>query len=195
MHGGFRVIATSPGSIGEGVGGHIFDDGIENHAITSRGDEGRVGFKFGENMIVRVHGIETDQNFPVFLAMPRTCSITFGSMEEPSIIWMRLNIGWASIASRLCGRISISIPKTFRSVRLGFIISFPVAIASAISRSASIEALKMSDPPWAIPVSMIRSGFTCQMISCIATMSWGYWMMGRPSHENYRNTWAKSNQA
>src|SRR4051812_36472673 len=30
---------------------------------------------------------------------------------------------------------------------------------------------------------MITAGLTCQMISWAAMMSWGYWMIGRPSHE------------
>ena len=44
-----------------------------------------------------------------------------------------------------------------------------------------MEALKIREPPCAIPVSMIRSGFTDQISSCMATMSCGYWMIGRPS--------------
>ena len=43
-----------------------------------------------------------------------------------------------------------------------------------------MEALKISEPPWAMPVSMIRSGLIGQISSCIATMSCGYWMIGRP---------------
>ena len=46
-----------------------------------------------------------------------------------------------------------------------------------------MEALRIKEPPCAIPASMIRSGLTCQISSCIATMSCGYWMMGRPSDE------------
>ena len=49
--------------------------------------------------------------------------------------------------------------------------------------SSSIDAEKISEPPCAMPVSMIRSGCTDQISSCIATMSCGYWMIGRPSHE------------
>src|SRR6266571_3900868 len=30
---------------------------------------------------------------------------------------------------------------------------------------------------------MIRAGLTCQIISWVAMMSCGYWMIGRPSHE------------
>ena len=49
--------------------------------------------------------------------------------------------------------------------------------------NSSIEAEKISEPPWAMPVSTIRSGCTRQISSCIATMSCGYWMIGRPSQE------------
>jgi 3-deoxy-D-manno-octulosonic-acid transferase len=62
--------------------------------------------------------------------------------------------------------------------------SMPSTLASCAppqaAFSSSMAALKISEPPWAIPVSMIRSGCTRQMISCIATMSCGYWMIGRP---------------
>ena len=34
------------------------------------------------------------------------------SIEEPSIIVMRLNIGCASMATRLCARMSMSTPMT-----------------------------------------------------------------------------------
>ena len=51
-----------------------------------------------------------------------------------------------------------------------------------MSSSASMDA-KMSDPPWAMPVSMIRSGWTRQINSCMATMSCGYWMIGRDIQE------------
>ena len=34
-----------------------------------------------------------------------------------------------------------------------------------------------------MPVSTIRSGWSDQISSCIATMSCGYWMIGRPSQE------------
>ena len=47
--------------------------------------------------------------------------------------------------------------------------------------SSSIDAEKISEPPWAMPVSTIRSGWSDQISSCIATMSCGYWMIGRPS--------------
>ena len=41
-----------------------------------------------------------------------------------------------------------------------------------------------------MPVSMMRSGLTRQMSSCMATMSWGYWMIGRPSQEKlYEYLW------
>src|SRR5262245_3711768 len=34
-----------------------------------------------------------------------------------------------------------------------------------------------------MPVSMIRSGRISQISSCMAIISWGYWMMGRPMQE------------
>ncbi len=42
-------------------------------------------------------------------------------------------------------------------------------------------ALMTIEPPYAIPVSMMRSGFTRQASSCIATVSCGSWMIGTPS--------------
>ena len=79
---------------------------------------------------------------------------------------MRLNIGCSSMATRLCARMSMSTPTTRPSP----------------PSSSSIEAVKMSEPPWAMPVSTITSGFAFQMISCSATTSCGHWMTGRPSH-------------
>jgi len=49
--------------------------------------------------------------------------------------------------------------------------------------SCSIEADITTEPPWATPVSITRSGFTAQMISCIASASVGNWIIGRPSQE------------
>ena len=56
----------------------------------------------------------------------------------------------------------------------------PLSIASVTSSKASIEALRISEPPWAMPVSMMRSGFTAQTTSWKLTMSAGSWMIGRP---------------
>ena len=39
---------------------------------------------------------------------------------------------------------------------------------------SNIDAEKIIEPPWAIPVSIIKSGCTCQIISCIAIISDGY---------------------
>ena len=58
--------------------------------------------------------------------------------------------------------------------------SIPIASRSPPS-SASIDAEKTSEPPWAIPVSTITSGCVRQMISCSAIMSCGNWIAGRPS--------------
>ena len=76
----------------------------------------------------------------------------------------------------------MSIPRTFRFEAAGFKV-LPLSIASFMSRSASIDALKISEPPWAIPVSMIRSGLIDQTSSYTATISWGYWIIGRPCQE------------
>ena len=76
------------------------------------------------------------------------------------------------MAARLCARMSMSTPTTSAS-----------AGPPHAALSSSIEAENTSEPPWAMPVSMIRSGCTCQISSCIATMSCGYWMIGRPSQE------------
>ena len=88
------------------------------------------------------------------------------SIEEPSIIVMRLNIGCSSMATRLCARMSMSTPMTRPSP----------------PSSSSIEEVKMSEPPWAMPVSTITSGFVLQMISWSAMTSCGHWITGRPSH-------------
>ena len=45
-----------------------------------------------------------------------------------------------------------------------------------------MDALKTRDPPCAIPVSIIKSGLTFQIISCTATISWGYWIIGLDNH-------------
>src|SRR5437763_1459230 len=44
-----------------------------------------------------------------------TCPTTPGSIDEPSIMWMRRNSGCASMAARLCARMSTSTPTTKRS--------------------------------------------------------------------------------
>ena len=51
-----------------------------------------------------------------------------------------------------------------------------IALRRQFSRSGLLRffAEKMSEPPWAIPVSMIRSGRVDQMISCTAIRSWGH---------------------
>ena len=87
------------------------------------------------------------------------------SIDEPSIIVMRLDSGWRSIASRLCARMSMSTPITRPSP----------------PSSSSIDAEKISEPPCAMPVSTMTCGRTRQMTSWIATMSCGNWMIGRPS--------------
>ena len=101
-------------------------------------------------------------------------------MLEPWIIWIREAMGCASMAARLWARMSMSMPRTLRFDLLGSI-TVPDSMASHMSRRANIEALKISEPPWAMPVSMMRSGLICQISSCMATMSWGNWMIGRPS--------------
>ena len=55
----------------------------------------------------------------------------------------------------------------------------------AIESHPMAKRIKMIEPPWAMPHSMTRSGLTCQMISCIAIMSCGSWMIGRPIHEKW----------
>ncbi|MNT80437.1 hypothetical protein D3C72_2198900 [compost metagenome] len=92
---------------------------------------------------------------------------------------MRLAMGWDSMAARLWARMSMSTPSTLRREARGSIV-VPASMASLMSRSASSEALSTSEPPWAMPVSMMRSGRTRHTSSCMATMSCGYWMIGRP---------------
>jgi len=46
---------------------------------------------------------------------------------------------------------------------------------------STIPARKRTDPPRAIPVSMMMSGFVDQMTSCVAMTSAGIWMIGTPS--------------
>ena len=78
----------------------------------------------------------------------------------------------------------LKISAMFPTLRFDFFGSIvdPASIPSHRSRRASMEALMISEPPCAIPVSMIRSGFIRQTSSCIATISCGYWIIGRPSH-------------
>ena len=59
-----------------------------------------------------------------------------------------------------------------------------VVVEKVLDPYRNVEALKISEPPWAIPVSIIRSGRTVQINSCMATISCGYWMIGRPSQSN-----------
>ena len=87
---------------------------------------------------------------------------------------MRRASGWASMAARLWARMSMSTPTTRAS-----------AGPPQAALTSSIEAENTSEPPWAMPVSMMRSGCTAQISSCIATMSCGYWMIGRPSHSKW----------
>ena len=70
---------------------------------------------------------------------------------------IRRIIGWASIAARLFARMSISTPTTS---------AFGGPPDAAFSSSS--DAQRISEPPWAMPVSTIRSGFRTQTSSCIA---------------------------
>jgi hypothetical protein len=69
------------------------------------------------------------------------------------------------MAARLCARMSTSTPTT---------------MPSPFSRCSS-DALRISDPPCAIPVSTIARGFTLHTSSCSAITSAGSWMIGLPS--------------
>ena len=59
-NGGFWVIAGSPGAIREHVRRHVFDDGVEDHAVAAGGYQGSVGFQFGEDVVVGVVGVQAD---------------------------------------------------------------------------------------------------------------------------------------
>ena len=65
----------------------------------------------------------------------------------------------------------------------------------AMSAAPACDAQKISEPPWAMPVSTIRSGWIVQISSCIATMSCGYWMIGRPSQAKLYEYFAAATSA
>ncbi|MNL55131.1 hypothetical protein D3C87_1785130 [compost metagenome] len=92
-----------------------------------------------------------------------TLAMVSGAVDGPSINSMRDAIGWASIVSRLCARMSISTPTTL-----------PLPI------SCSREAWKIIEPPRATPVSTMTSGLVAQMTSWVAITSAGIWMIGTP---------------
>jgi hypothetical protein len=71
----------------------------------------------------------------------------------------------------------MSMPITRRGVVAGV-----RPVASAASSIARSDALNVSEPPRATPVSTITSGRTSQTISCVTRTSGGNWMIGRPHH-------------
>ena len=40
----------------------MFDDSVESYAVAARGDQWRVGAQFGQHVVVRVVGIEEDED-------------------------------------------------------------------------------------------------------------------------------------
>ena len=66
-NGCFRIVAGAPGAILEHFGGHVFDDGVEDAAVTADAGEWGVGLQFSQHMGVGVVGIEADQNSLVVL--------------------------------------------------------------------------------------------------------------------------------
>ncbi len=97
-----------------------------------------------------VVAVEADHDaFADPAAASATCATTSGSTLDPSIIVIRLDIGCASIAARLWARMSMSMPTTRASCG-------PPQAAF----SSSSDGHRISDPPWAIPVSTMRSGWT-----------------------------------
>ena len=60
-----------------------------------------------------------------------------------------------------------------------------MAMISPSPINSSRELDKITEPPLATPVSMMTWGLLAQFTSCIATMSGGIWMIGRPSHVHW----------
>ena len=64
-HGGFGVVAGAPGAVREHFFWEIFDDGVEDDAVTPLAYQRCVGFEFFEDMLVGVVAVEADQNFGI----------------------------------------------------------------------------------------------------------------------------------
>jgi len=93
-----------------------------------------------------------------------------GSVEAPSIRCTRFAIGWRSIESRLCGRMSISTP-----------ITVPLPINS------SSDAINSTEPPRATPVSMMMSGLWPRSLLCRHHVR-SSWMIGTPANSTGRSS-------
>lgn len=61
-HGGFWVVAGTPGAVGEHVLGHILNQGIHNHTVATDAGERGIGFQFSQYMLVGMITVETDQD-------------------------------------------------------------------------------------------------------------------------------------
>ena len=64
-NGSFRIVTGAPGAVGEHVGGHVFDDGVKDAAVTADASEWSVGMQLSQYM--GVVGVEADQNSLVVL--------------------------------------------------------------------------------------------------------------------------------
>ena len=52
VDGGLGVVAGPPGAVWEHVGGHVFNEGVEDHAVAAGGDQRGVGVELGEDVRV-----------------------------------------------------------------------------------------------------------------------------------------------
>ena len=65
-NGGFGVVARTPRAVVEHFFWEVFDDSIEDDAVTALTDQGRVGLEFFEDVLVSVVAIEAHEDFRVF---------------------------------------------------------------------------------------------------------------------------------
>ncbi len=64
-HGGFGIVARAPWAVREHFFWEVFDDGVEDDAVTVLANQGRIGAEFFEDMLVGVVTVQAHKDFGV----------------------------------------------------------------------------------------------------------------------------------
>ena len=167
------VVARPPGPRAVLLQRDVLDERVRHDQELPSRDERRVGPQLGQDVLVRVVGVEHDHDALDPAAAARACATTASSSDEPSTSGCAARAD-ATRSSRGCAagrRCRCRAPRPRRAAR-------------------RIEAERISEPPRATPVSITSCGRVSQMISWSTTMSGGIWITGTPSQLHwYDQSW------
>src|SRR3984957_16580114 len=62
VYGRLRTVSRAPWSLARQLLGHVFHDGVENHAVAAPGRQGRVGLELRKNMVGGVVAVQAHEN-------------------------------------------------------------------------------------------------------------------------------------